>query len=357
MIITRTPFRVTLGGGGTDLPSYYAKHGGMVFTMGIDKYMYIMVNPPIVDDKIRLHYSRSEVVDHVDELRHELAREALRHHGIEDKIEISSMADLPDGTGLGSSSAYLVGLLTALHHYQRDYVPLHELAEEACHLEIEVLGKGIGKQDQYIAVYGGMSVLEIDRDGTVETRAVELPAGSADAFVASTHLYYTGLRRAAGDVLKDQRTAMEDGTETDRRAVVEESLHAIKELGHEILAAIEEEDFDRWGRLLHQHWCHKKKMSSKISVSQVDELYDHVRDEFGVLGGKIVGAGGGGFIMLYCPGDHRRLERFMQEQGMPRLHYDLEHEGSKVIASLSSAPAMRARSAKLAGFVRAVDSG
>src|SRR5690606_11179776 len=165
MIITRTPFRITLGGGGTDLPSYYEKHGGFIFAAGMDKYMYIMLNPPIVDDKIRLHYSRIEVVDHVSEIQHDLAREALRYHGIERKIEISSLADLPDGTGLGSSSAYLVGLLTALHHYRRDFVPLQALAEEACHIELEVLGKRIGKQDQYMAVYGGFTVLEIDQVG------------------------------------------------------------------------------------------------------------------------------------------------------------------------------------------------
>ena len=157
MIITRTPFRVTLGGGGTDLPSYYGRHGGFIFAMGIDKYMYIMLNPPTMDDRIRLHYSRSETVDHVSELRHELAREALRLHGIERKIEISSMADLPDGTGLGSSSAYLVGLLMALRQFKRQHAPLQEVAEEACRIELDILGKRIGKQDQYLAVYGGLT--------------------------------------------------------------------------------------------------------------------------------------------------------------------------------------------------------
>jgi D-glycero-alpha-D-manno-heptose-7-phosphate kinase len=161
MILTTTPFRVTLGGGGTDLPSYYREHGGFIFAMGIDKHMYIMINPPTVDRKIRLHYSHSETTDHVSKVRHELAREALRLHGIEDKMEVSSMADLPAGSGLGSSSCYLVGLLNALHHYRRDYVSLDKLAEEACHIELEVLGKPIGKQDQYMAAFGGLTVLEI----------------------------------------------------------------------------------------------------------------------------------------------------------------------------------------------------
>lgn len=337
MIITRTPFRVTLGGGGTDLPSYYGRHGGFIFAMGLDKFMYIMVNPPIVDEKVRLHYSRSEMVDHVSELRHELAREALRHHGFDRKIEVSSMADLPDGTGLGSSSAYLVGLLTALHSLRREYVSLHALAEEACHLELDVLRKGIGKQDQYMSVFGGLTVLDIDRDGGVEVRSVTLRSGSIDAFVANTHLYYTGRRRSAVDVLRDQDLALRDSPVA--RNGVEDSLHRIKELGYQILDAVEADDFDRWGQLLHEHWRHKKQMSAKISFSEVDRIYDHVRQEYGVLGGKIVGAGGGGFLMLYAPERHRALEEFMQAQEMPRLHYKVEHEGSKVIANMAVRPA------------------
>jgi D-glycero-alpha-D-manno-heptose-7-phosphate kinase len=340
VIITRTPFRVTLGGGGTDLPSYYGAHGGFIFAMGIDKYMYIMLNPPTMDDKIRLHYSRSETVDHVSELRHELAREALRLHGIERKIEISSMADLPDGTGLGSSSAYLVGLLTALHHYRRQYVTLDALAEEACHIELDVLGKGIGKQDQYLAVFGGLTVLEIARTGTVTVRSVRLPSGAVSDFVSNTHLYYTGHRRNAVEVLRDQNDAMRS-KQAPRNGEVENSLHGIRELGYRILEAVEEENFDHWGALLHEHWMHKKRMSERISLTRVDEIYEHVRQYHGVLGGKLAGAGGGGFLMLYCPRNHKQLESFMADQGMPRLHYTLEYEGAKVVANLTSAPALR----------------
>src|SRR2546426_9583870 len=164
MIVTRTPFRVTLGGGGTDLPSYYEKHGGFIFAMGIDKYMSVITNPPGVDRKIRLRYSKTAIVDHVSQLEHELAREALRLHGIEDRMEVASMADLPAGTGVGSSGAYLVGLLTALHHYRRDYVTLQALAEEACHIGLDVLKKWIGKQDQYKAAYGGLTGLASTRN-------------------------------------------------------------------------------------------------------------------------------------------------------------------------------------------------
>jgi D-glycero-alpha-D-manno-heptose-7-phosphate kinase len=337
VIITRTPFRVTLGGGGTDLPSYYSLHGGFIFGMAIDKFMYIMVNPPIVDSKIRLHYSRSEIVDDVGELQHELAREALRYHSIHSKIEISSMADLPDGTGLGSSSSYLVGLLTALHHYQRDYVSLKQLAEEACYIELDVLGKAIGKQDQYMAAYGGLSVLEIAPGGEVTVRSVELPSGSVSAFVSSTHLYYTGVRRSAVQILEAQDGAMKNG----RAGQVENALNEIKELGYRILDAVSQENFDEWGELLHQHWCVKKKLSASITMNHIDEVYERARRDFGVLGGKLVGAGGGGFLMLYCPREHKALEAFMLEHGMPRLHYKVEFEGAKVIANLANAPSYR----------------
>ena len=330
MIITRTPFRVTLGGGGTDLPSFYEKHGGFVFAMGIDKYMYIMTNPPIVDDMIRLHYTRSETVTHADELQHELAREALRFHGVTSKMEISSMADLPAGTGVGSSGCYLVGLLAALHQYRRDYVPLHALAEEACHIELNVLHKGIGKQDQYMAAFGGLTALEIERSGEVHVKPVRIRGGAISDFVQRTHIYYTGTVRDAQDVLRDQNEALR----SDGLRPQEEALLAIKDLGYRILDAVERESFDTWGALLHEHWTHKKRMSHRISLSWVDSLYDEVRSRFGVLGGKLIGAGGGGFLMLYCPANGMRLDEFMQSRGLPRLHYDLEPEGVKVVANI-----------------------
>ena len=276
MIITRTPFRVTLGGGGTDLPSFYQKHGGFIFAMGIDKYMYVMTNPPGVDRKIRLHYTQSEVVDHVSEVRHELAREALRFHGIEDGMEIASMADLPAGTGVGSSSAYLVGLLQALHQYRRDFVSLQQLAEEACYIELNVLKKPIGKQDQYMAAFGGLTVLEIMHNGDVDVRQVSLRESAIIEFVSRTHIYYTGLNRNAPSILADQDAAM-NGRSTER-ATVENSLNGIKDLGYRILEAIESENFDSWGGLLHEHWEHKKRLSSKIQVSACDEIYDEVRE-------------------------------------------------------------------------------
>ena len=333
MIVTRTPFRVTLGGGGTDLPSYYGHHGGFIFAMGLDKYMYVTINRPAVGHKLVLHYTQSEVVDDVGELRHPLAREALRKHRIHNTFEVSSTADLPAGTGLGSSSCYIVGLLNALHHDRRDYVSLQALAEEACHIELEILKEGIGKQDQYMAAFGGLTVLEIEPSGKVKVRQLRPSSSDIADFVAHTHIYYTGAQRDARDVLADQNTAMKKQEGADH-ARVAESLHRIKELGYKILEAISTGNYDRWGQLLDEHWQNKKKLSSKISLSAVDQVYAEVRERFGVLGGKIIGAGGGGFLMLYCPQHHAALERFMESRGMPRMHYTVEPEGTKVITQV-----------------------
>lgn len=335
MIVTRTPFRVTLGGGGTDLPSFYEKHGGFIFAMGIDKYMYIMLNPPTLDRKIRLQYSRSEIVDHADQLQHDLAREAFRAHGIEEAMEISSLADLPAGVGLGSSSSYLVGLLTALREYRRIPGPPQGLAEEACRIELEVLKKPIGKQDQYMASFGGLTVLDIGQDGVVKVRAAKFQAATIFDFIANTHIYYTGVQRAATDILSEQDAALRGARDPGSpESPVAESLLRIKDIGYRILEAIETENFDEFGRLLHSHWEHKRRMSAKITLSTVDELYDTVRERFNVLGGKIIGAGGGGFLMLYCPSNQRALIEFMEQHGMPRLRYTLEFEGAKVVANV-----------------------
>ena len=343
MIVTRTPFRVTLGGGGTDLPSFYEQHGGYVLALAIDKFMYVVLNIPNADRLVRLHYTDSETVATVDELRHELAREAFRLHGLNDAVEVASVADLPAGSGLGSSSCYLVGLLTAIRGYLRRPVPLAEVAEEACHIELNVLGKPIGKQDQYMATFGGFTGLEIAPDGTVTVCPIRLEPASLATLVANTHLYYTRVQRSATEVLSDQNQAMrEPSTASHRR--VEDSLLGIKEIGFEIRDSIMQGDFDRFGCLMDQHWQLKRRMSDKISISAVDALYDHLKREYGVLGGKIVGAGGGGFLMLYCPQRHRDLTEFMSAQGMMRLHYNLEFEGSKVITNVFNAQALAVHS-------------
>lgn len=333
MIITRTPFRITLGGGGTDLPSYYEKHGGFIFAMGINKYMYILVNRQIVDEKVRLHYTRAEEVEHASQLKHELARVALLRHGFDKRIEISSLADVPAGTGLGSSSCYMVGLITALRAYKRDLVPLRDVAEEACDLELNVLGKRIGKQDQYMAAYGGLTVLDIAKDGKVAVTEVSLGESAMANLIGNSHIYYTGQHRGAVDILSDQDAAMVKAT-TAQPNVVQDSLSAIKDLGYRILDSVKSQNFDEFGLLLHEHWLSKRRMSSRISNDVWDRLYDDVRTEFGVLGGKIIGAGGGGFLMLYCPKNPAKLEKYMADCGMPRIHYGIDSQGSTVVGNI-----------------------
>ena len=329
MIVTRTPFRVTLGGGGTDLPSFYRKHGGYILALGIDKYMYVALNVPFADRKIRLHYTQSETVDHVDELKHELAREALKRHNITDAIEIASVADLPAGTGLGSSSCYLVGLLNAIRAYLGRPVPSEQLADEACHIELDILEKPIGKQDQYMAACGGLTELHIDRDGTVRVERISLPSYSIEEFLANTHLYYTRVQRVTTEILGEQKKALDAGP-----SAVENNLLKIRDIGYQIGQAFREAEFDRFGELMHDHWLAKKELSGRVTIPEVEELYDHVRDEFGVLGGKVVGAGGGGFLMLYCPRKNKELTHFMESRGMSRLAYGAEFEGSRVVTNL-----------------------
>ncbi len=335
MIVTRTPFRITLGGGGTDLPAFYEKHGGYILALGINKYMYVALNIPWADRKVRLHYTKSETVEHVDQLEHELAREALKSHGIHDAIEIASLADFPAGTGLGSSSAYLVGLLNAIRTYRARPVSFDQLAEEACRIELDVLKKPIGKQDQYMAAASGLTELTIARNGEVAVRRLTLPGYAISDFIANTHLYYLNVQRTTTEILGEQTRALRAPARPSNS--VESSLKEILEIGYSIGQAFRACDFDAFGRLMHEHWLAKKRLSSKVSVPVVEQLYDHVRERYGVLGGKVVGAGGGGFLMLYVPGNASKLTEFMATQGMSRLPYEAEFEGSKVITNVMNA--------------------
>ncbi len=330
MILTRTPFRVTLGGGGTDLPSFYEKHGGYILATGIDKYMYIALNVPEADRLVRLHYTQSETVAHARDLKHELAREALLRYGIEHSVEIASLADLPAGTGLGSSSCYLVGLLNALQAYVERPADAQTLAEEACTIELERLKKPIGKQDQYMAAFGGLTELRIGRDGTVEVERLDLPAHALAEFVSKTHLYYTDIQRDATEILAHQNSSMRA---TTPHTTVEDSLLEIKTIGHDIGAAFRRCDFDRFGTLMHDHWLAKKRMSAKITVDPMERLYEFLRHEYGVTGGKVVGAGGGGFLMLYCPVEGKALTEYMAGQGFARLNWMMDFSGSRVVSN------------------------
>lgn len=334
MIATRTPFRVTLGGGGTDLPNFYREHGGFVFSMAIDRYMYVMVNPRPIDQKVRLLYTKSETADTVNELKHELAREALKFHRIYSSIEVASLADLPAGTGMGSSSTYLIGLLNAIRAYLRIPCSMQELAEEACRIELEILNKPIGKQDQYIAAFGGISILRINQDGQVDVERLHLKPRDLARLLSNIHIYYTGHHRDALEILSEQSSALGSQSTPDQKKVME-NLCKIKELGERSLKAIREGRFDDYGQMLHEHWMHKKGLSSKVSLPWIDEIYQTVRSKFGVIGGKIIGAGGGGFLLLYTPDSHHDLEKFMESKGLPRLWYGLDLEGSSVITHVS----------------------
>jgi D-glycero-alpha-D-manno-heptose-7-phosphate kinase len=325
MIVTRTPFRVTLGGGGTYLPSYYSKYGGFIFSAGLDKYMYVDVNRPTSDDFIRLKYSESETVATVNEVRHQVAREVLRAMGIEKNIEISSVADIPAGTGLGSSSCYAVGFLHALHTLKREYVPLEQLAEEDFKIEAEVLKRPIGKQDPYLAALGGLTVLDIEKDGTVKARKANVSMEIADELNQNLLIFFTGYTRSADIILTEQTKAV---AADDKQ--VTESMHYIKELGYEILQAVEEGNLDEVGKKFHAHWEHKKKISAKMTNPEFDKIYEAALAN-GALGGKISGAGGGGFFTFYVPTNHRKFREVMRSFGLREMRYNFDFEGSKVI--------------------------
>jgi len=336
MISTVTPLRVTLGGGGTDLQSYYRNSGGFIFAMGLDKHIHITAHRPAFDDRVVLYGPQPEVSPRAEDVKHELVRAALIAHGMDDRMEAASLADIAGGTGLGSSSSFLVGFLNALHAIKGHRPDPQDLAEEACRLEIETLQKGIGKQDQYMAAFGGLTTLDIAPDGQVKVGRVEIALDVQAAFIRHTHIYYTGLRRDAAVILADQNTAMQT-TASPERNRVGDSLDYIRDLGYRIRDAWIAGDRDAWGHMLDEHWRHKKQLSSQISWPHIDQLYEHVKAEFSVSGGKVIGAGGGGFLMLYCPTDGQALEAWMASQNMPRLHYDIDPQGSRVVGGRQAA--------------------
>jgi D-glycero-alpha-D-manno-heptose-7-phosphate kinase len=333
MIITRTPFRITLGGGGTDLPSYYSQYGGFVFSVTMDKYMYINLNTPIVDDLIRIKYSKYEEVTDVDDVQHDLAREALKLVGIRNAVEIQSMADIPAGTGLGSSGCYLVGLLNALHSYKCAPISRQELAEEACYIEINVLKHPVGKQDQYTATFGGFTVLNIDRSGLVKVERPSISEDIIDELESSLMIYYTHTSRSTSEILKEQSKAAQDKGSNTHKEVVD-SLHFIKELGYKTLQSITSGNLEEFGKLMDLHWKTKKKLSNKISNTFIDEVYE-VGMKNGALGGKILGAGGGGFMLFYCPKEKQSvLTKAMAKCGLRRMRFRFDFDGSKVMVNV-----------------------
>jgi D-glycero-alpha-D-manno-heptose-7-phosphate kinase len=324
MIITRSPLRITLGGGGTDLPSYYREHGGFLIAAAIDKYVYVTVMRPFTPG-IYLKYSRLEHVEQTAEVHHPIIREALALVGFRTpQVEITTLADIPAGTGLGSSGSFTTALLKALYAHRRRLLHPSELAELACQIEIDKLREPIGKQDQYIAAYGGLTCFTFHRDGVVEAEPLKLPIDAMFALEDNLLLFFTGYSRTAGSILADQkeRTGARD-------ADMLSNLHYVKDLGLRSRKALESGDTAAFGALMHEHWEHKKRRTSGMSNPQIDEWYELGR-RHGALGGKLVGAGGGGFLMFYSE-DHRRLRSAMASAGLEEVRFRFDFEGTKVL--------------------------
>lgn len=329
MIISRAPVRISLGGGGTDLQSYYSKYGGFLISGAIDKYLFISANKRFYDS-IRLSYSQTEIVNSIGEIKHAIFREALNFAPPQNGggIELVSIADVPANCGLGSSSSFTVALLNALHVYNREYISQQQLAEEACRIEIEKLGEPIGKQDQYISAFGGVTSLTFEKDGKVIVEPVKMKDDAIDELERNVLLYYTGIERSASDILKEQN----EKSKKDESAVIE-SLHQIKKIGYETKRAFETGNLEKFGELLDVHWNNKKQLSKNISNPFIDSCYETAMKN-GALGGKIMGAGGGGFFMFYAPEKHDILTRAMKEKGLKPMKFRFDFEGAKILFNM-----------------------
>ena len=320
MIITQTPLRISFLGGGTDFRGFYSREGGCVLSSAIDKYVYVILKERF-DDKIYVNYSKKEIVDHVDELQHELVREAMRITGVQKGVEITTLADIPShGTGLGSSSSVTVGLLQALYTYQGIIKPAEELAREACRIEIDICGKPIGKQDQYIAAYGGLRFIQFHPNEEVDVDTVTLDGDARRELGRHLMLFYTNVTRQSATILSEQKANIDARMET---------LRQLKALALEARECILQGDLDAFGELLHRGWELKKQLASKISNDEIDAMYEAAR-RAGAIGGKITGAGGGGFLLLYCPVDRQRKVRRALSH-LREMPFQLERDGTKVI--------------------------
>jgi D-glycero-alpha-D-manno-heptose-7-phosphate kinase len=324
VIITRSPLRISLGGGGTDLPSYYREHSGFVISAAIDKYVYITLHHTFVQELI-IKYSNMERVQNVEEVQHPLIREALRLTGVgAPYLEITSMADIPAGTGLGSSGSFTTALLKALHALKKNLVHPQELAEQACHIEIDLLKEPVGKQDQYIAAYGGITCFRFLPNHQVEAWPLKIDNDTLYSLEDNLLLFFTGYSRSASEILKEQHVRSE---KNDREMIA--NLHFIKELGRESKEALEAGDLKRLAELMNVHWERKKERSTSISNDQINRWYETARQN-GALGGKLIGAGGGGFLAFYAE-DKVRLRRAMREAGLQEVRFRFDFEGTKVM--------------------------
>jgi D-glycero-alpha-D-manno-heptose-7-phosphate kinase len=324
MIMTRTPLRISLGGGGTDLPSYYREFGGFVLSAAISKYVYITVNRSFLPGYF-LKYSETEHATNRSEIRHRLFREALEMQGVPEPLEIVSLADVPAGTGLGSSGTFLVGLMHALHAHKREPVNPELLAREAVDVEMNRLNEPVGKQDQYIAAYGGLLCQEYHQDDRVTISPLRIADHTVRELRDSLMLFFVGRTRNASTLLTDQKNRSE-GHDT----AMLEGLHFTKQLGMEIRSLLESGRTSEFGLLMHEHWLRKRRRSPGMTSSRLDELYELARSEGGASGGKLVGAGGSGFFLFYTE-DRRRLRDVMARAGLCEMDFTFDFDGSVVL--------------------------
>lgn len=324
MIIIRSPFRITLGGGGTDIPFYYSKFGGNLITATINKFMYINVKKLILSDDICLKYSESERVNNVEKIRHNVARESLKLTGIKKAIDISSLSDIPAGTGLGSSGSYGVALLKALHVLKKEAISPQDLAEEACQIEIDILKKKVGKQDQYATAFGGINYLKIDRSGKVDVYPLNLPLRVIKKLENDLLIFFTKIQRKSSRIL-----SLLDKEGSFRY------LDKIKAIGLESMEALKRGNTERFGQLLDLHWQTKKNLLNVVSNDKIDRWYLLAKKN-GAVGGKIMGAGGGGFFLFSCPDNEKkdRLRSALEQEGLKELDYRFDFEGVKILANI-----------------------
>jgi D-glycero-alpha-D-manno-heptose-7-phosphate kinase len=324
MIITRSPLRISLGGGGTDLPSYYREHSGFLIAAAIDKYVYINVHRRFVDGFL-LKYSSLEEAATIDDIKHPIIREALKLVDVHERnLEITSMADIPAGTGLGSSGSFTTALLKAFHALKKNLVHPAELAEQACCIELEKLGEPIGKQDQYISAYGGITAFRFLPDGRVEAAPLKISEETLFNLEDNLLLFFTGYSRAASAILKEQ----DDKSKNADTAMIE-NLHFIKDVGKQSQKALETGHLEEFARLMDVHWQRKKERSEGMTNNDINAWYDYAMAN-GALGGKVIGAGGGGFLMFYA-GDKVKLRHAMREKGLTEVRFRFDFEGTRVL--------------------------
>ena len=326
MIIARSPLRISLGGGGTDLPSYYRNHEGFLIAAAINKYVYVNVMRPFTKG-IYLKYSSLEQVEQVSEVNHPIIREALLMQNLNTpQVEITTLADIPAGTGLGSSGSFTTALLKGLYAHRRKLIHPQELAELACHIEIDKLGEPIGKQDQYIASYGGLTCFTFQKDNSVIAEHLKISIETMFDLEDNLLLFFTGFSRSASAILKDQHQRSEQNEEE-----MISNLDYVKDLGYRIKALLESGDVVQFGELMHEHWQHKKSRSSEMSNEKIDQWYDQAMKN-GAVGGKLVGAGGGGFLMFYAA-DRDKLRHTMVKAGLEEVRFRFDFDGAKVVLS------------------------